>query len=88
MVNKGASSTSAVDMAILVGLIIFFIPTVIGDCIVINNDTGKEEKCVFPFTFTYKDKRSNKDENKTFTSCTTFYDKEEKYWCSTKVRKL
>ena len=73
-------------MVIFICLIICFIPNVICECIVKNHDTGKEEKCVFPFTFTYKDSTTNQDVNKTFTSCTTFYDKDGKYWCSTKVR--
>ena len=73
-------------MVIFIGLIICFIPNVICECIVKNHDTNEEQKCVFPFTFTYKNESTSQDVNKTFTSCTTFYDKDGKYWCSTKVR--
>ena len=47
-------------------------------CTVTDSKTKERRDCVFPFTL-------STDPEKVYTNCTNFL-KEERFWCSTKVR--
>ena len=50
----------------------------------VTNTDGSQKPCVFPFLVTG---RTESGVNVTYDTCTNILDPDDRFWCSTKVRK-